>query len=176
MGFLQLHRKGFCRLFCRRGVWSIHQPTSFGLLLWVSVLALVLVSYVFVFCSVFSEGDLIEGVLIASDCGEEGRINARGEWSLWIQSFVFVVLVCDNHLSVKRKYWSSCVLRLLDLLQKEQKSRIVDSIWCGSRLKEETKVSWIAGLSKVRADSFILSCRNVLDCHSESRFFFRFLH
>lgn len=55
---------------------------------------------------------------------------------------------------------------LLDLLQKEQKSRIVDSISCGSRLKEETKLSWIAGLSKVRADSFILSCRTVLDCQT----------
>lgn len=174
MGFLQLHRKGFCRRLCRRGVWSIHQPTSFGLLLWVSVLALFLVSYLFVFCFVFSEGDLIKAVLVASDCVEEDRINPRGEWSLWIQSFVFVVLVCDNHLSVKRKYWSSCVLRLLDLLQKEQKSRIVDSISCGSRLKEETKLSWI-----VKSESrFIHSCIPICAglSNSESRFFFRFLH
>lgn len=53
-GFLQLHRKGFCRRLCRGGVWSIHQPTSFGLLVWVFVfLALFLVSYALDFCCVF---------------------------------------------------------------------------------------------------------------------------
>jgi hypothetical protein len=76
MGFLQLHRKGFCRRLCRRGV-LIDPSTHFTRIAALSFCfsPCFLVSYVFGFCCVFSEGDLIKAVLIASDCGEEDRIN-----------------------------------------------------------------------------------------------------